>query len=129
MDDYPVHSIPSHHYPKIDVLPKSFLQIIIAAEWLVRHSSSSPIHTTFAFSFVFIQFFYGIQVHLQVWGVSARLTSQADASILFTRLLIFACLFILKGVRPKNFGPLIFVWNLSQLAPDTQTNCLMCAFC
>ena len=33
---------PNHHAPKKDVLPKTFLQIILAAKWLVRHSSTSP---------------------------------------------------------------------------------------
>ena len=32
----------SHHPPKLDVIPKPFLQIILAAEWLVWHSSMSP---------------------------------------------------------------------------------------
>ena len=37
MDDHLVH-----HSPKMDVLPKTFLQIILAAKQLVRHSSTSP---------------------------------------------------------------------------------------
>ena len=37
----------SHHnkpspYTKMDVLPKTFVQIILAANWLVRHSITSP---------------------------------------------------------------------------------------
>ena len=39
---------------KIDVLPKTFVQIIFAAKWLVR-----PTATTFAFSFVFILLLLG----------------------------------------------------------------------
>ena len=43
MDDHLVHTIPNHHPPKIDVLPKiTFIQIILAAKWLVWHSSTSP---------------------------------------------------------------------------------------
>ena len=45
MDDHPFHmtcSIPNHHPTKMDVLPKFFVQIILAAKWLVRHSSTSP---------------------------------------------------------------------------------------
>ena len=41
MDDYLVHITPNHHPPKINVLSKTFLQFILAAKWLVRHSSSS----------------------------------------------------------------------------------------
>ena len=35
-----VHAIPNHHLTKIDVLPKTFVQIILAAKWLGRHSST-----------------------------------------------------------------------------------------
>ena len=38
----PDHTTPSHLPSKMDVLPKTYLQIILAAKWLVRHSSSSP---------------------------------------------------------------------------------------
>ena len=31
MDDLPVHTTPNHHPPKMDVLPKKFRQIILAA--------------------------------------------------------------------------------------------------
>ena len=34
MDDLPVHTTPNHHPPKLDVLPKTILQIILAAKWL-----------------------------------------------------------------------------------------------
>ena len=37
-----VHAIPNHHLTKIDVLPKTFVQIILAAKWLGRHSSIRP---------------------------------------------------------------------------------------
>ena len=33
---------PNHHRLKMDVLQKTFLQIILAAKWWVRHSSTSP---------------------------------------------------------------------------------------
>ena len=38
--DQLVHTIQNHHPTKMDVLPKGFLQIILAAQWLVRHSST-----------------------------------------------------------------------------------------
>ena len=42
MDDHPDHTTPNHHPPKMDVLPKTFLRIILAAKGLVRHSSTCP---------------------------------------------------------------------------------------
>ena len=42
MDDNPVRTTPNHHPPKLDVLQKKFLQIILTTKWLVRHSSSPP---------------------------------------------------------------------------------------
>ena len=38
MNDHPVHTTPNHHPPKMDVLPKTFLQINLAANWLLRYS-------------------------------------------------------------------------------------------
>ena len=32
----------NHHPTKTDVLPKNVVQFILAAKWLVRHSSTSP---------------------------------------------------------------------------------------
>ena len=51
MDDQPVHTTPNHHAPKVVVLPKTFLQIILDAKWLLRHSSTShqPPATTLTF--------------------------------------------------------------------------------
>ena len=40
MDYHLVHTKPPP--PKMDVIPKTFLQIILAATWLVWHSSTSP---------------------------------------------------------------------------------------
>ena len=37
MNDHPVHTAPNHHPPKVDVLQNKFLQIILPANWLVRH--------------------------------------------------------------------------------------------
>ena len=42
IDDHPVHSTPNHHPPKMEILHKKFLQIILSAKWLVQHSSMSP---------------------------------------------------------------------------------------
>ena len=40
INDHLVHTTPNQHPSKIDVLSKSFLQVILAAKWLVRHSST-----------------------------------------------------------------------------------------
>ena len=32
LDDLPVHTTPNLHPPKMDVIPKTFLQIILAAK-------------------------------------------------------------------------------------------------
>ena len=42
MDDHLFPSIPNHHPCKMDVLPKTFLQIILDANWLVWHTFPSP---------------------------------------------------------------------------------------
>ena len=38
MGDHLVHTTPNHLRPKMDNLPKTFLQTIRASKWLVRHS-------------------------------------------------------------------------------------------
>ena len=42
MDDHLVYTTPNHHPPKMDFLPKTFLQIILAAKWLARHPVCPP---------------------------------------------------------------------------------------
>ena len=42
INNHPVQTVPNHHSPKMDVLPKTCLQIILVAKWLVRHSFLSP---------------------------------------------------------------------------------------
>ena len=62
MDDHPVHTIPNHHRNKsykMDVLPKTFVQIILAAKWLVWHSGMSPNQQQHPLpSFLYLSFFY-----------------------------------------------------------------------
>ena len=36
-----VHTTPNHHPPKMDILQKTFLQIILAVKWIVRPPNSS----------------------------------------------------------------------------------------
>ena len=41
LDDHPIYTIPNHHPTTMDFLPKTSVKIILAAKWLVRHSSTS----------------------------------------------------------------------------------------
>ena len=54
MDNHPIHTTENPHPTKMDVLPKTFLQIILSAKWLVRHFKYNPksAATTFAFFFL-----------------------------------------------------------------------------
>ena len=59
-----VHTIPNHHPLKIHVLPKTVLQIILAAtvkcKWQVRHTSTSPKQQRRPLpSVLYLSFFYG----------------------------------------------------------------------
>ena len=66
MDDHLVYTTPNHILAKMDVLPKTFLQIILATKRLVRHSSMyvpQAAATTFAFSSVCF-FFYASTILL-----------------------------------------------------------------
>ena len=36
IDDHPVHSIPNHHSTKTGVIPRTFVQLILAAIWLMQ---------------------------------------------------------------------------------------------
>ena len=42
------HTIPNHHPPKMDVLPKVVLQIILSAKWQVQQLAFSSILNTFS---------------------------------------------------------------------------------
>ena len=42
MDGHLVHTTTNHYPPKMDILPKDFLQIILHVKWLVRNSSTLP---------------------------------------------------------------------------------------
>ena len=53
MDDNPVHTIQTTTLPKWMFSQNTFVQIILAAKWSVRHSTTT-MAPTFAFSFVFI---------------------------------------------------------------------------
>ena len=59
--DHSVHTIPNHHPTKKDVLPKTFVQIILGAKWLVRYSSSPPTQQRRPLpSLLYLFFFYGL---------------------------------------------------------------------
>ena len=67
MDDHPVHTIPNHHPTKMKVLPKTFVQIILAAKWFVRLSNTSPNqHRRPLPSLLSLSFFYDCQPSMPV---------------------------------------------------------------
>ena len=41
MDDHLAHTTPNLRPLKMDVLPKTYLQIILATKWLVRNSGNA----------------------------------------------------------------------------------------
>ena len=53
MDDHLVYTTPNHHPPKMDFLPKTFLQIILAAKWLARLPAIPYVLQTAAQTFTF----------------------------------------------------------------------------
>ena len=60
MDDLPVHTTANHHALKMDDLQQTFLQIILAAKLLVRHSSTSPKQQLWPLPpLLYKSFFYG----------------------------------------------------------------------
>ena len=73
MDDLPVPTTTNHHPPKMDVLSKIFLQIFLAAKWLVQHSSTSPkqqqrplpslLSNSSSMSYQNCTLLYGVQCH------------------------------------------------------------------
>ena len=59
LDDHTVHTKPNHHPNEMDVLPKSFVQSILAAnKWLLQDSSNSPKQRPSP-SLLSLSFFYG----------------------------------------------------------------------
>ena len=71
MDVHQIHTIPNQP-TKMDVLPKTFVQIILAANWLVRHSSPSPKQQGRPLpSLLSLSFFYG-------WGYRIKNLFDSD---------------------------------------------------
>ena len=66
-----VHTTPNHHPPELDFLPKTCLQINLAAKWLVLHSSTSPNQQRRPLpSLLYLSFFY---VDIVAYVVGGRL--------------------------------------------------------
>ena len=78
IDEYPVHTIQNHHPTKMDILPKTFVQIILGAKWLVRHSSRrpQPTATTFAFPSVFFLQHHQTVLVIDGWLAYLRLVGM-----------------------------------------------------
>ena len=65
IDGHPVHIVSNHHHStKMDVLQKIFCPVILAAKWIVRHSSMSPNQQRRPLpSLLSLSFFYARQPH------------------------------------------------------------------
>ena len=85
MDDHLVHTIPNHHPTKMDVLPKTFVQIILAAKWLVRHSSIRPPNNSDNLSLLFC--LYPSSMADLGWNLQYLLLTYADSYLLQLQLL------------------------------------------
>ena len=60
MDDHPVHTIPNHHPTKMEVLPKTFVKIVLPAKFNIQvQYVLNQQRRPFAFSSVFIVFLWG----------------------------------------------------------------------
>ena len=70
MDDHPIHTITNHHPTKMDILQNTFVQIIIAAKCLMRHSSTypnqqrRPLPSLLSLSFLYVQYLCTVQDRL-----------------------------------------------------------------
>ena len=84
MDDHPVHTISNHNPLKMDVFPKTFVHIILAAKWLVWHSRTSPRPQTISddifLTFCVIRILW--QRVLRIFTVADTLNYQASALLL-----------------------------------------------
>ena len=73
MDNHPVHTIPNRYPTKLDVLPKTFVQIILDAKLLVRHSCTIVHHPNSSDDF----FFFSVYILLLWYGVAGRKIDQS----------------------------------------------------
>ena len=128
MDDYLFHTITSHNTTKMDVLPKTYVQIILAAKWLVSHSRTSPNQQRqpWAYHLYLYPSSMGNDVYLnQVWlgTVDAWLqeTNQADVfnnhglsflrRVYQSRIVPFLCMAVHKVISfCLTLAPLLFLF-------------------
>ena len=73
LDNHPVHTIPNRSPSKLDVLPKTFVQIILDAKLLVRHSCIIVHHPNSSDDFIFFSVF----ILLLWYGVAGRKIDQS----------------------------------------------------
>ena len=79
-DYHQVPTISNHHPTKMDVLPNTFVQIILAAKWLAWHSSLSPKQQRWPLpSLLSLSFFYA-------WKPVCEAASCSDEQILYIPL-------------------------------------------
>ena len=127
-DDHQVHTIPSHHPTQMDVLPKTFFQIIHAAKWLVRHSSTvRPSINKDDLCLPFCLYPSSMsQTHSNILRpliynlLYSILCIYSIIYIIFSKLLIYNQTFN-QLVSSSLFYPLRYC-NLNQFSYQTQTN-------
>ena len=105
MDDHQVNTIPNHHSTKMDVLQKTFFQIIPAAKWFERHSIPSPIQQRRHLpTLTSLFFFYVPNPQLSHWKVGQIHTyctwahsSYSNCRWLYPFFLSVVCSSVLNG--------------------------------
>ena len=99
LNDFPVHTSPNDHPPKMDVLPKSFLLIILSSKWLMPHSSTSHNQSS-----ILRTLHWGLKTPVYFNTAGWRLLRYWD----------------LKGQCHKIFWPFFISWIEAIWAPDNQ---------
>ena len=122
-NDHLVHTAQNHHPSKVDVLSKTFLQIILAAKWFVRHSITSPNQQRRPLtSLLYLFFFYAYHVdpiliyrghnscsldpihgHRHLEHTSSDTPSNGNPRLTYKRYTVYSSPRLLKTVVTKLF--------------------------
>ena len=80
MDDHRDYTTPNHHPPRMDVLQKAFLQIILAARWLGRRRNTSPLQHSddLYLRFCLILLLWKGRTETPVWTAAPQLATGAE---------------------------------------------------
>ena len=106
---------------KMEVHPQTFVQIILAAIWLVRHSNTSPKQRAFAFSFVFILLLCPGIWHWVMEHSPCTVLTGARATILAVLLIVG----VLTGARATILAVLPLVSHHHPLGINLQNHSTM----